>query len=497
MKKRIFTKVCLAVLLALSLTPLSSLKAAESSSNSLAGFTQVEMAGNVALALDNQGVVWAWGNNFAGQLGDGTIGFKSAAVPVFSDVTKVQVTGFYSLALKKDGTVWFWGGNGDGVSGFDTYGTNPQAIVTKPKMVNGLSDVIDIAAKEDHSLALKSDGTVWTWGNGGFGQLGRMDISAYKPEDYRKRVSEQNIPKQVAGLKDIVSVHAGSFLSAAINAKGETWIWGHYNGWGSDTPDLMSPFKLPGIYAKKVSATWEKSIILDTDGTVWEINKGLKLNKLLTSASDISCGTFSCAALHSDGTLWGLYNNSKDLVDPSPVANISNVKQFAIHSLNQDSFIILKVDGTLWSKVPFGYGTGSETIMDYYNQMNVPSSEMVSKLRQVKKAISVKLDGKTITLTSNPYIYKGVTFVPLRSTFNELGAKVEYAKGKMTISNANHTLNLTIREKEAFIDGKPLTLDYPPMIIDTMTMVPLRFVIEGLDRKIDWDPDNRVISISK
>jgi len=495
LKNRIYIKVCLAVLLALSLMPISSLNAAESSSSGLTGITQVEMAGQVALALDNQGVVWAWGNNFYGQLGDGTIGFKSAAIPVFSDAAKVQVTGGYSLVLKKDGTLWFWGGTGDGISGLDTFDTNAKAIVTKPRMVSGLSNIIDIAAKEDHNLALKSDGTVWTWGSSGFGQLGRMDLNAYKPEDYRKRVSEQNIPKQVAGLKDIVSVHAGSFLSAAINAKGETWIWGHYYGWGSDSPDLMTPVKLPGILAKEVAATWERSILLDKNGTVWEIKKDIKLNKLLSSAADISCGTFSCAALNSDGTLWGLDNHSIDLAKPAPLAAISNVKQFAIQSLNQDQFIIVKSDGTLWSKVPFGYLTGSETVSDYYNQMNIPYTEMGSKLRQVMKAITVQLNGKTITLTSNPYIYKGVTFVPLRSTFNELGAKVEYVQGKMTISTANHTLKLMIRQKEASIDGKVLELDYPPMIIDTMTMVPLRFVIEGLDNQIEWDPDHRVISI--
>lgn len=88
--------------------------------------------------------------------------------------------------------------------------------------------------------------------------------------------------------------------------------------------------------------------------------------------------------------------------------------------------------------------------------------------------------------------------MPLRSTFNELGAKVEYVQGKMTISNANHVLNLTVRQNKAFIDGRAVTFAYPPMIVNTMTMVPLRFVIEALDNKIEWDPNpgNLLISIS-
>ncbi|WP_054028412.1 stalk domain-containing protein [Bacillus sp. FJAT-28004] len=497
MKKRYHAIVGLAAMLTVMLIPIIPLNAAsDSSSKELTEITHVEMGGSYALALDKQGVVWAWGANFNGQLGDGTTGFKSAAVPVFSDVNKIQATSGYSLVLKKDGTVWFWGGNGNRVSGLDNFETKENVSISSPTKVSNLSNVIDIAAKEDHNLALKADGTVWSWGNSQFGQLGRMDINAYKPEEFRKRISEENIPKQVTGLKDIVSVHAGSFLSAAINTKGETWIWGHYNGWGDQSTDLMTPVKLEGILANKVTGNWKNTIVMDKEGTIWEVKKGLILKKLLTSGTDISCGNFACAALSSDGTVRGLIGGSEETLNPVPIAGISNVKQFAIQSLNQDQLIIVKADGTLWTKVPFGYLAGNESLVDYYNQMNVPYNEMGEKLRQVKKAITVQLDGKTISLTTNPYIYKGVTFVPLRSTFNELGAKVEYVQGKMTISNANHILKLTIRQNEASIDGRAVTLDFPPMIVDTMTMVPLRFVIEALDNKIDWDPDNRLISIS-
>nr|WP_243864502.1 stalk domain-containing protein [Paenibacillus castaneae] len=470
--------------------------ASDSSSNELKDITQIELGNQHALALDKNGTVWAWGNNFNGELGDGTIGFKSAAVAVFRDAAKIQAGSGYSMALRKDGTVWYWGSNGNGISGNDTFNEKVDISIISPTQVNNLSNVIDIASNQGHHLALKSDGKVWTWGSSDFGELGRIDLNTYKPEDYRKRISEAYVPKEVPGLRNIVSVHAGSFLSAAINSQGETWIWGHYYGWGSDMPKLLAPVKLDGVLAKKVAGTWEKTVVLCKDGTVWEIKKDLKLTKRLNAVTDISCGTFACAALSSDGTVSGLVSYYGEYQDPAPLSGISNVKLLAVQSLNQDQFMFVKSDGTLWTKVPFGSIAGNESVVDYYNQMNVPSKEMESKLRQVKKAITVELNGKTISLTTNPYIYKGVTFVPLRSTFNELGAKVEYVQGEMTISNANHILNLTIRQNEAFIDGRAVTLAYPPMIVNTMTMVPLRFVIEALDNKIEWHPDNRLITIS-
>ncbi|WP_139992202.1 stalk domain-containing protein [Paenibacillus paridis] len=477
--------------------PVNSMQAAEGSPTNkfLTGITQVEMSGGNGVALDNQGTVWSWGANDYGELGDNTKGFKSAAVPVFSDAAKIQFDG-YTMVLKKDGTVWYWGGNGNGLNGLGTYNEKDDDLVIAPAQVHHLADIIDIASNEGHHLALKADGTVWTWGSTSFGESGRIDVNAYKPADYRELFSKAAVPKQVEGLKNIVSVHAGSFSSAAINNQGETWLWGHYYGWGDEIPFLMYPVKLEGIKGKKVDGTWEKTFVLEQDGTVWELQQGLKRKKLASSAIDIDCGNFACAALYADGTLSALYSPDTTRNYPFQIAGISDVKDFAVHSVSQDQLMIVKKDGTLWTKVPFGIAAGNESVMDYYNQMNIPYAEMDPKLRQVMKAINVQLNGKQLPLTANPYIYKGVTFVPLRSTFNELGAKVSYIQGKMTISTAGHTLNLTIREKEAFIDGRAVTLEYPPMIINTMTMVPLRFVIEALENKIEWDPDSRLIKIS-
>src|SRR5439155_1532361 len=117
-----------------------------------------------------QGNAWAWGSNGDGQLGNGTDTDSSVPVQVFSGlsgVVGVAGGGSTSLALKTDGTVWTWGYNSDGELG---NGTTTNSSV--PVRVTGLSGVVGVAGGDFHSLAVKNDGTVWTWGDDRCGQLG-------------------------------------------------------------------------------------------------------------------------------------------------------------------------------------------------------------------------------------------------------------------------------------------------------------------------------------
>src|SRR2546428_836751 len=133
-----------------------------------------------------QGTAWAWGANFAGQLGSGTNTISNRPVEVsgLSGVTAMAAGARHSLALKSDGTVWAWGDNGVGQLG---NGTNTTS--NTPVEVSGLSGVTAIAGGVEHSLALKSDGTVWAWGDNGVGELG-----TYTPFS-----SFSNTPVQVLG----------------------------------------------------------------------------------------------------------------------------------------------------------------------------------------------------------------------------------------------------------------------------------------------------------
>ena len=84
-----------------------------------------------------------------------------------STIPQISGGGYHSLALKSDGTVWSWGRNN-----FGQLGNSKRSKKNTPVPVINLEDVIAIAAGTWHSMALKSDGTVWMWGRNNYGQLG-------------------------------------------------------------------------------------------------------------------------------------------------------------------------------------------------------------------------------------------------------------------------------------------------------------------------------------
>ena len=105
----------------------------------------------------------------------------------------------HSLAVKSDGTVWAWGYNAYGQLGDGTT-TERHA----PVQVSGLTDVVAVAGGYMHSLAVKSDGTVWAWGDDLVGQLG-------------DGTTTDGPPVQVSGLTDVVAVAGGYMHSLAAN----------------------------------------------------------------------------------------------------------------------------------------------------------------------------------------------------------------------------------------------------------------------------------------
>ncbi len=129
----------------------------------LSGIVAVEGGGSFDLALKSDGTVWAWGNNDSGQLGRGgnTCPANSCAIPAqvpgLSGVTAIAAGTWHSLAVKSDGTLWGWGDNsyyqlGDGSTN-DHF--SPVLITT---------GMVGVTANFNHALAVKSDGTVWGWG---------------------------------------------------------------------------------------------------------------------------------------------------------------------------------------------------------------------------------------------------------------------------------------------------------------------------------------------
>ncbi len=175
--------------------------------------TAIEAGGSHSLALKSDGSVVAWGDNVTGQLGDGTNTASNTPVQVSgltNNVIAIVAGSDHSLALKSDGSVVTWG---DNLSGQLGNGNNNSS--NSPVAVSGLtSGVTAIAGGGDHSLALKNDGSVVAWGDNQLGQLGNGNNIA------------SNTPVQVSGLTDAEAIATGGNHSLALKSDGTAWAWG-------------------------------------------------------------------------------------------------------------------------------------------------------------------------------------------------------------------------------------------------------------------------------
>ncbi len=155
----------------------------------------------------------AWGYNASGQLGDGTTTIRRVPVPVanLTGVTAVAAGNEHSLALLSNGTVMAWGANREGQLGVGTT-TGSRT----PEAISGLSGVVAVAAGNEHSLVLLSNGTVMAWGSNEEGQLG---VGTSK-------TTKSTTPVAVKGLSGVVAISAGDDFSLALLSNGTVMAWG-------------------------------------------------------------------------------------------------------------------------------------------------------------------------------------------------------------------------------------------------------------------------------
>ena len=279
------------------------------------GKPMISAGDGFSLALKSNGSVWAWGDNYYGKLGIGSVedSCMPVKVPTLSDIVSVSAGGHHSLALKSDGSVWAWGENFRGQLGI---GSAEDSYI--PVQVSTLSDIVSVSAGNNYSLALKSDGSVWVWGDNSRDQLGIGSNDKYI-----------NVPVQVYTLSDIVSVSAGSDYSLILKSDGSVWAWGlNYHGQlgiGSNNNSNV-PVQVSALSdLVSVSTETHHSLALKSDGSVWAW--GDNYNGELSASSDdnyinvpvqasalsdviyVDDGWLHSLALKSDGSVWAWGDN--------------------------------------------------------------------------------------------------------------------------------------------------------------------------------------------
>jgi alpha-tubulin suppressor-like RCC1 family protein len=258
------------------------------------------------IALAGNGMVWSWGENGLGQLGDGTTANRltPGLVPNLANILSVKAGGFHNLALQADGTVLAWGDNYYGQLG--TGGTIPSST---PTLVTGLSAVRKIAASYQASVALTTDGLVWTWGYEHYFGQDIFNLS----------------PRTIPDLSDVVDIAAGYEHVVAVKSEGSVWVWGsnYYNQLGNGTTSdqyQSSPAQVSNLSnIVKVASSWDHTLALAGDGTVWawgynvfgQLGDGTSQPRRmpvqvsgLTGVIAIATNWSYSLAMKADGTVW-------------------------------------------------------------------------------------------------------------------------------------------------------------------------------------------------
>jgi len=311
--------------------------------------------------------------------GLGILGAVSATA-AFNTIPMIAAGADYSLALKSDGTVWSWGWNSVG-----QLGDNTTANRHAPVQVLNLKDITAISAGYNHSLALKSDGTVWAWGGNTSCQLGDNTIT------------NRSTPVLVQNLNNVIAIAAGANYSLALKNDGTVWGWG-YNDQGQLGDNSQSTRSTPvqvrdlsGITA--IEADVFHSLALKNNGTVWgwgwNINGQLAENPLtihrvpvqvlnLNSITAIAIGYAYSLALKNDGTVWGCGgNDTGQLGDNTTINRLAPVQ---VQNLNSATTIVagqyhslaLKSDHTVWGWGSNGYGQlGDNTTTNRYSPIQI------------------------------------------------------------------------------------------------------------------------------
>jgi len=339
----------------------------------LTGVKGVSAGAGHSVARLFDGTLKAWGYNGFGQLGDGTT--VSRRVPVSMQglagkATDVIASAGNTVALRDDQTVWGWGSDGDG-----QLGASPVSSYTVPGSVPGLTGIKMIAAGHTHLVALASDGTVW-----GSGVHYKADQGISDASD-----ATVSIVRRIAGLSDVTAIAAGDSHTVALKSDGTVWTWG-WNGYGQlgdgTTNDSVEPIQVPGLPAiAAIAAGWYHNVAVGTDGSVWAWGDNSKYQLGVISTQicgttlrftgcaktprrvlNLSPGSVTALAAGADHTLalsggkvWAWGNNLAGQLgnggnvssrDTQQVSGLSDV--IAIAADNRYS-LALKGDGTVWA----------------------------------------------------------------------------------------------------------------------------------------------------
>lgn len=279
-------------------------------------FTQISAGAYHSVGIKADGTLWAWGDNGAGQLGTGT-GNQSTPkqVGTANDWQSVAASTEHTMAIKTNGTLWAWGNSGNGRLGNGV----SAAGITAPVQIGTATNWKSVKAGEGHTLALKTNGTLWAWGFNYYGQVGDNTDT------------DRTTPVQIGTATNWKEIYTGAYHSYAIKTDGTLWGWGLnlYGQLGDATTQYkVAPAQIAITGIQSFASGGFHAVAVKTNGTLWAWGNNdegqLGDNSTTTRTSPVQIGTSTTwtlagagdqhsMAVTANGVLysWGLNNKGQ------------------------------------------------------------------------------------------------------------------------------------------------------------------------------------------
>lgn len=369
-------------------------------------FCKISAGANYVLAIDKYGKSWGWGSSIRGEIGNKQLDDCSTPKAIAgADKTFVEISERFGIDI--NGKVWGWGNNRYG-----QLGNNSFVLAQTPVPVYGGKTFCKIAASRDHTLAIDKNGKAWGWGYNGYGQIGVGTVD-----------SCQVTPVSVYGNKTFCKIFAYDNRSYAIDKNNKAWGWG-YNGYsslgiGSGSYNVNSPFAL---CTSKTFCDIQVFAALDKDGKVWgwgyfyDDTFGFGVGLLSSPQSMVGNRSFckinanagDILAIDKNGKLWTWGYNLKNVGDgisqsTSPIAVCTNKTFCEIYKKAATIFAIdNNKNGWAWGNGEF-YAFGRGAILNY---VNTPVAIYGNKkFRKINKSDGSYIGNNVIALDLNGKIW--------------------------------------------------------------------------------------------
>jgi alpha-tubulin suppressor-like RCC1 family protein len=316
--------------------------------------------------------LWLWGAGGSGLLGNNATTNQSSPVQTVSSGTNwrsVSVGNFHTGAIKTNGELWTWGLGTNGRLGTDSVTSQSSPVQT----ISGGTNWKTVSAGNAHTAAIKTNGELWSWGNGACGRLGNNAIT-----------NHSSPVQTISGGTNWKTVSAGNAHTAAIKTNGELWTWG-YGAFGqlgnNATTNRSSPVQTVSgdMSWRSVSAGRFHTAAIKTDGSLWLWGSGsagkLGNNSDINQSSPVqtvsagntwrtvSAGNAHTAAIKTNGELWlwgeGSFSQlgtNATTSRSSPVQTVSGGTNWRTASVGNYQTAGIKTDGSLWMWGRGGYG---------------------------------------------------------------------------------------------------------------------------------------------